>query len=126
MNAAQARAVLDAAVAQADGTPMSVAVVDAAGDLMAFLRMDGAHLGTIEIAIAKARCAARFRRPTRRFAEAFVAGGGALASLPGVTPFSGGVPLLEAGVVVGGVGASGASPDQDERVATAGASSGRI
>ncbi|MBV9786420.1 MAG: heme-binding protein [Acidisphaera sp.] len=117
------RSALDAAEAQARimRTPMSIAVVDGAGHLQLFVRMDGVHLGTIDVAIRKARCSVHFRRPTRAFAEALAAGAAALATLPEVVPFAGGVPLLANGVLVGAIGVSGASPDRDEQVAIAGA-----
>lgn len=120
---AQAQAVLDAAeaAARARSQAFSIAVLDDGGVLLGFRRMDGIHPGTAKVAIAKARTAASFRRPTRRFAEGVASGNMALLSLPGVVMLDGGVPLLLDGQVAGAVGVSGASPQEDDAIAEAGA-----
>jgi glc operon protein GlcG len=100
---------------------LSIAVVDEAGLLLHFARMDGVHAGTCDVAIAKARTAALFRKPTKIFADALASGGQAILALPNMLPFAGGVPLSWEGAVVGAIGVSGASPDQDAQVAAAGA-----
>ena len=118
------RVVLDEAEvrARALGLVLSIAIVDHGGHLLLFSRMDGVHLGTIDVAIAKARCALQFKRSTRKFAEALAGGSIALTTISGVIPFPGGIPLAAGGSVVGAIGVSGAAPDHDEEVAAAGAS----
>jgi uncharacterized protein GlcG (DUF336 family) len=104
------------------GVPECIAVVDAAGELLAFSRMDDARPGSIEIAIVKARSAARRRRATAD------EGGGdgfthvrlALASQLNVTGIGGGLPIVVDGQVVGGVGVSSGTSDEDTQVAQAG------
>ena len=118
-----AQRALDAAVAEArrQGWAVSIAVVDAAGELVAFLRMDGAPYSSIDVARAKARTAARFRRPTRGLDSALSAGRLAILGLEGATPVEGGVPIVVGGDVVGAVGVSGVTSPQDAQVAQAGA-----
>lgn len=101
---------------------LSIAVVDDAGLLLHFARMDGVHAGTCEVAIAKGKTAALFRKPTKVFAEALANGSQSMLALPNMLPFAGGVPLFFDDAVVGAIGVSGASPDMDEYVANAGAS----
>ena len=127
LTAAGAEAVLKTAEARAleNRAAMTIAVVDAAGMLMAFLRMDGAPGITVEWTLEKASTAAAFGAPTHVLAEG-VEGSPALASsmisLPRVNLVVGGYPLMSDGGVVGGVGAGGGTPEQDRAVAEAGAS----
>lgn len=107
--------------AQRQGWAVSIAVVDAAGELVAFLRMDGAPYSSIDVSRAKARSAARFRRPTRVHDSTLTAGRLAILGLEGATPVEGGVPIEVDGVVVGAVGVSGVTSPQDAQVAQAGA-----
>ena len=118
-----AQRALAAAVAEArqQGWAVSIAVVDAAGELVAFLRMDGAPYSSIDVSRAKARTAARFRRPTRGLDSALTAGRLAILGLEGATPVEGGVPIVVGGEVVGAVGVSGVTSAQDAQVAQAGA-----
>jgi glc operon protein GlcG len=104
------------------GVPECIAVVDAGGDLLAFSRMDGARPGSIEIAITKARSAARRLRPTADEAGGDVALGMrlSLASRLNVTGIGGGLPIVVDGQVVGGMGASSGSSDEDTQVVQAG------
>jgi uncharacterized protein GlcG (DUF336 family) len=108
--------------AVAIGVPQCIAVVDAGGELLAFSRMDGARPASIEIAITKARSAARRRRPSADEAGGDVAQGTrlALASHLNVTGIPGGLPIVVDGQVVGGVGVSSGTSDEDVVVATAG------
>lgn len=105
--------------AAAHGWQVAAAVVDPAGDLVAFLRTDHVQRGSIDVAIEKARTSARFKRPTRAFEER-VAGSPSILGLPGVLPVDGGLPLLQEGLIVGAVGVSGALPSQDGECADAG------
>jgi len=118
------RRILDAALARARELELklSVAVVDEGGHLLAFARMDDVHAATVEVAQAKARSAALFKRPTAVFQEGVAKGGIGLLTMPEVVPYEGGVPLTVDGHVIGAVGASGSSPDKDGAVSTAGAS----
>ena len=120
-----ANAAVTAAVRQADalGIRVNVAVVDTGGNLMAFLRMPGAFLHSIDIAIDKAYTAASFGFPTSRWGA--VLGDDELLRLglnqrPRLVLFGGGLPIVEAGARIGGIGVSGGSAEQDERCAAAG------
>lgn len=115
-------AVLAAALREAgeQGLSLSVAIVDDSGTLNRFLRMDGVHAGTVEVAIAKARSAALFRRPGRDFAEMAVSGQQAFLHLPNLLALDGGEPLLGGDELVGAIGVSGATQDADGAVARAG------
>jgi glc operon protein GlcG len=119
-----ARQMLTACEAKARelGLSLTIAVVDDGGHPIALARMDGIHAATVEIAIAKARSAVLFKRPTAKFGEAMAGGAIGLLALPNVVPFAGGLPLLAGPALVGGIGASGAAAHQDEEVAQAGAS----
>ena len=124
---ASARAVTDAALQQAEriGVPMNIAVVDAGANLVAFVRMDEAWLGSIDIAQDKAFTARAFDMTTKELAKMSQPGEplfGITASNEGrVVIFAGGVPLKADGHVIGAVGVSGGRPDQDHEVAKAGA-----
>ena len=113
MNAAEAEAVRN-------GWRVSMAIVDAHGDLLAFRRLDGAHLGSIDISQGKARTAARLRRSTKALADALAAGNLAFLSVDGITALQGGLPIEVDGVVIGAVGVSGVTSVQDEQIAAAG------
>jgi glc operon protein GlcG len=117
-----ARRVAAAALAEAErnGWTVAVAVVDGAGDLVLFERMERTQAGSVEVAQQKARCAARFKRPTKEWEEALSGGRAAVLGIPGVLPLEGGVPLLDrAGAIVGAVGVSGALSGQDGQCAEA-------
>ena len=103
---------------------MAVAVVDTGGYLVYFEKMQDAQTGSVELAIEKAKTAALFRRPTKTFQDNVAAGGEGLRllRLTGAIPIDGGVPMIVGGKLIGAVGASGGSSDQDGRVAQAGAS----
>lgn len=98
---------------------LAIAVVDPHGFLVHFVRMDDTQTAGPAIAIEKARTAAMFRRASRVFEEG-LAKRPAYLGLPGATPVTGGVPIIVDGMIVGGVGASGASSDEDEQAAIAG------
>jgi glc operon protein GlcG len=124
VNAAGAKVALAAAEkAAADkGVKLSLAVVDPAGNLVAFLRMDGAPLTTIEAAAGKARTAAYFGAPSKMFEDILHKGATSILAFDKLTPSQGGVPIIVDGVAIGAVGGSGASGDDDEAAAQAGAS----
>ena len=120
-----AKTVAAAAVAEAqkNGWTMAVAVVDTAGELVYFEKMDDTQIGSINIAIAKARSAVWFKRTTKVLQEVLAAGGDGLRVLgmQGAVPIEGGIPLTVGGKIVGAIGASGGAPQQDGVAATAGA-----
>ena len=101
---------------------IAVAVVDTHGLLIYFERMEDTQTASSRIAIKKAKAAATYRRTTRAFAEAIAKGGPAVMTLPGVVASPGGNPVLVDGKVIGAVGVSGVTGDQDEQCAKAGIS----
>jgi glc operon protein GlcG len=125
ITADQAKTVAAAAVAEArkNQWTMAVAIVDPAGDLVYFEKMDNTQVGSIDVAIAKARSSARFKRPTKAFQDALAAGGEGwrILSLEGATAVEGGLPLIVGGKIIGAVGASGGASPQDGQTAAAGA-----
>jgi uncharacterized protein GlcG (DUF336 family) len=84
--------------------------------------MENTQTASFDIAIMKARAAATYRRPTRAFVDAIAKGGPAIMTLPGVVASPGGLPLVVGGKVIGAVGASGVTGDQDEQCSKAGVS----
>ncbi|KKL31039.1 ATP:cob(I)alamin adenosyltransferase [Burkholderia contaminans FFH2055] len=106
------------------GVRVNVAVVDAAGLLAAFVRMPGAPLHSIDIAIDKAYTAASFGLPTGAWHDALAAHSAAvrqgLVLRPRFVAFGGGLPIVDDGALIGGIGVSGGSETQDERCARAG------
>lgn len=101
---------------------MNIAVVDTHGDLVHFSRMDGAHLAGISVSQGKARTAARFRRETRVFYDAFESGHPYVATLdPTIVAAPGGWPVVEGGKLIGAIGCAGGTADQDAAACKAGA-----
>jgi len=120
----RAEAVIHAAVAAAKkrNWKMNVAVADSGGNLVAFQRMDGAMLASIQIAEHKARAAVTFRRPTKVFEDGVnLMHLNYLLVFDGVIASRGGIPLIEHGVIIGAIGCSGGTDSQDEVVSEAGA-----
>lgn len=124
ISADSAKKLAAAAIAEArkNNWAMAVAVVDTGGYLVYFERMQDTQLGSVEVAIEKAKSAALFRRPTKSFQDTLAAGGAGLRllGLTGAIPVEGGIPIIVDGKLVGAVGASGGSSDQDGRTAQAG------
>ena len=120
-----AKKIAAAAIAEArkNNWAMAVAIVDTGGYLVYFERMADTQLGSVEVSIEKAKSAALFRRPTKSFQDTLAAGGEGLRMLrlEGAVPVEGGIPLIVDGKIIGAVGASGGSSDQDGRTAQAGA-----
>ncbi len=123
-----ARRIIAAAEQEANkiGQPMNIAVADAGGNLVAHVRMDNAWIGSIDISIKKAYTSRAFDIATKDLAEHSQSGNqffGIHASNNGkVMIFAGGIPLKKDGRVVGAIGVSGGSGEQDHQVAEAGAS----
>jgi len=124
---ADARSLIAAAEKKAIeiGQPMNIAVVDAGGNLIAHVRMDGAWIGSVDISINKAFTSRAFDISTRDLAKHAQPGGqfyGIHVSNSGrIMIFAGGIPLKREGRVVGAIGVSGGSGEQDQAVAEAGA-----
>jgi len=97
-----------------------ISIVDDGGHLVYFERMDGVQTGSIQVAIRKAQAAAAFKRPTKLFEEAVAEGRTVLIALPGGMPFEGGVPINIEDQVIGAVGISGVTAQQDGMIAQAG------
>jgi glc operon protein GlcG len=102
---------------------MAVAIVDTAGNLVYFEKMDGTQVASSTIAVDKARSAAQFKRSTKALQDALAAGGEGLRilALSGAVPVEGGLPLMAGGKIVGAIGVSGGTSAQDGQCAAAGA-----
>jgi glc operon protein GlcG len=125
VDAAKKAAAPAIAEAHKNNWTVAVAIVDTAGNLVYYEKMDGTQLGSANIAIAKARCAALFKRPTKAFQDALAGGGAGLRvlGLEGVVPVEGGIPIVMDGKIVGAIGVSGDTSDHDGECAKAGADS---
>jgi glc operon protein GlcG len=115
------------AKAKQEGWKMNIAVMDDGANLVAFERMDGAYLGSIQVAQHKAATSANFPFSTRQFSELAFGKEGkpgivpGIANYPGIVTFAGGLPIMTANKVqIGGIGVSGGTSDQDEQCAQAG------
>lgn len=120
----QAKAILQAAEAEAEHQrwPVAIVIADASGDVVLALKRDQTQHSSLSIATGKALTAVNFRRPTKMFQDGIAAGGEGLRFLavPGITPLEGGFPLVLNGQIVGGIGVSGVLSHQDAQVARAG------
>jgi len=114
-----------AAAAEAEaakrGSTVVIAVVDDGGHLVLLERLDDTQVASVEVAIGKARTAAIFRRPSKVFEDQIRDGRVAALALPGATPLQGGLPIIVDGKVIGAIGVSGNTPQEDEDIAKAGA-----
>lgn len=120
--AAQALITAGMAKAQEIGVPMTIIVVDESGVLKAMVRMDGNSLASVDLVQQKAYTASAFRAPTHILAQRFGADPVRLASVtnsPRFTLLGGGYPIMHGNAVVGGIGAGGGTPEQDQTVAEA-------
>ena len=124
INYEQARKTVAAAIAEArrQNLPMAVAVVDNSGMLVAFERMDNTQTASTAVSQDKAASAAMYRRPTKVFQDVLAAGGVGMRvlTLRGANAVEGGLPLFVDGKIVGGLGVSGGTSEQDGVVAKAG------
>ena len=119
---AQAAIAAAAAEAKKHDWKLNIAVVDSGGNLVAFERMDGAQLASIQIAEHKARAAVTFRRETKAWENAIQTDNRPyVMTLDGVIGSRGGIPLVQGGRLVGGIGCSGGTGSQDEVACKAGA-----
>ena len=119
----RAAAAIAAAIAEAKkhDWKLNVAVVDSGGNLVAFQRMDGAQLASIQVSEHKARTAATFRRETKAFENAVQQSNNYVLTLDGVIASRGGIPLVEGGKLIGAIGCSGGTSSQDEAACKVGA-----
>ena len=124
VNMEQARKLVAAAEAEAKkiAIPMAIAIVDNAGHLVMFSKMDNTQTASIFVAQDKAVSSATYRRPTKVFQDGLAAGGVGLRilQLRGASAVDGGIPITVDGKIVGGIGVSGGTVDQDFQVAKAG------
>src|SRR5215831_7522364 len=123
VEAAKKVAALAVAEAKKNNWAMAISIVDTAGNLVYFEKMDGTQTGSVKVSMDKARSAALFKRPTKAFQDILAAGGVGLRilALDGAVPVDGGVPIIADGKFVGAIGASGGTSDQDGQTARAGA-----
>jgi glc operon protein GlcG len=120
----QAKQLMAAAEAEAKkrNWKMNIAIVDTNGELVQFERMEGAQIASVTISVNKARTAARYRRESRAFYNAFEAGHSYVGTLdPTLVASAGGFPLVENGKLIGGIGCSGGTGDQDALICKIGA-----
>src|SRR6202166_2044483 len=120
----RAKQVMAAAEAEAKrrNWKMNIAVVDTNGELVHFERMEGAQIGGVGISLGKARTSARFRRESRAFYNAYETGHAYTGTLdPTLVASPGGFPLVEGGKLIGAVGCSGGTGDQDAAICKVGA-----
>jgi uncharacterized protein GlcG (DUF336 family) len=106
--------------AKARHAAVVIAIVDAGGHLVLLERLDDTQVASVDVGIGKARTAAIFRRPSKEFEDQIKNGRVAALALPGATPLQGGLPITWDGEVVGAIGVSGNTPQQDEDIARAG------
>lgn len=119
LSAARKLLALGLDLAAARELQLAIALTDRSGTLLAFARMDGAALVTVDVAIGKARTAALIKVPSKLFEDMINSGKPSMATTPGLVPLEGGMPIsLSGGEVVGAVGVSGSSGDVDQETAT--------
>lgn len=99
---------------------VAVAIVDTHGFLVYFEKLDDTQTASVQVAIDKARSAAIYRRPTRAFEDVVTKGRVGVLTLSGMSAVTGGLPIMSGGKVIGAIGTSGVTSDQDEQVSKAG------
>jgi glc operon protein GlcG len=122
LNLAAARSMIAACEVKAGvaGKPVSIAVLDEGGHLIAFDRMDGARWATVEAAQGKAHTALMMGKPSGELADQLAGGAVQILAIPGVMPMRGGIPIWADGSLIGGIGVGGSLPSEDEGCARAG------
>ena len=121
LDAAKKIAAAAEAEARRRGATVVIAVVDDGGYLLVLERLDDTQVASVDVGIAKAKTAAIFRRPSKVFEDQVKNGRVAALALPGAVALQGGVPIIIDGKVVGAIGVSGNSPQEDEDIAKVGA-----
>jgi glc operon protein GlcG len=124
LNLAVAKRIVAAAEQEAmkNSLAMFITVVDDGGTIIYLERLDDAQIGSQEVSIEKAETALKFKRPSKAFEDLVTSGRTALLKLPGALPVEGGIPLMADGKVIGAIGVSGGTSQQDAQVAQAGVS----
>ena len=97
-----------------------IAILDEGGNLIYLQRMDETQIGSVDVAQQKAQSAVKFKRPTKVFEDAVAGGRHAILRLPGALPVEGGLPITVDGRVIGAIGVSGVTSQQDGQIAKAG------
>lgn len=122
LQAAKAAMVAAEDEARKNGWPVAIAIVDSSAKLVMFSKLDNTQHGSVEIAIGKAETAVNLRRPTKALQDGIAQGGAnlRLLAVPGLMPLEGGIPIVADGKIIGGIGVSGVTSQQDAEVATAG------
>ena len=119
-----------AAAAEAEakkrGATVVIAIVDDGGHLLLLERLDDTQVASVEVGIGKARTAAIFRRPSKVFEDQVRDGRVAALALPGATPLQDGIPIEFEGKIIGAIGVSGNTPQEDEDIAKVGAASAAV
>ena len=117
-----AKAIAAAAEAEAVKNKWNVVItiLDESGSPIYLQRMDGTQLGSVDVAIQKAKSAFLFKRPTKAFEDAVAGGRSVILRLPGAMPVEGGLPIQVDGQVIGAIGVSGVTSQQDGQIAAAG------
>jgi glc operon protein GlcG len=117
-----AKRIADAAEARAmeDDWTVVITIVDSGGHPILLRRIDGTQIGSVEIAIQKATTAVFYKRPTKAFQDGVAAGNTGILNLPNLLPFEGGLPIMYDEAVIGGIGVSGVTAEQDGIIAQAG------
>jgi glc operon protein GlcG len=125
LSLAAAKSIAAAAEAEALKNKWNVVivVVDEGGQMLYLQRMDGTQYGSVDVAIKKARTSSAFKRPTKVFEDAIAGGRNAIIALEGALPLEGGLPLTYQGQIVGAIGVSGVTSQQDGQIAKAGVES---
>jgi uncharacterized protein GlcG (DUF336 family) len=103
-----------------NGWNVCIAIVDPAGLLIYFQKLDDTQLGSVEVSQAKARCAALYKRPSKAIADVVAGGNIGMMGLPGAVAVEGGLPLFVDGQIIGAIGISGVMSNQDGIIAKAG------
>ncbi|MBI3207904.1 MAG: heme-binding protein [Candidatus Solibacter usitatus] len=123
LNLAVAKQIAAASEAEArkNNWNVVICIVDDGANLLYLQRMDETQIGSIDVALEKARTAIKFKRPTKALEDAVAGGRMAVLKLPGALPVEGGLPLTHEGKIIGAIGVSGVLSSQDGQIAQAGA-----
>jgi len=124
INLATAKKIAWAAAKEANRIKINaiIAIVDVGGHLIYLERFDKAQFGSIDVAVHKARCSVAYKRPTKAFEEAVNSGKISLLTLDDICTVEGGLPIIQSGKIVGAIGMSGGTSQEDGQIATSGVS----
>jgi uncharacterized protein GlcG (DUF336 family) len=124
INLATAKKIAWAAAKEANRIKINaiIAIVDAGGHLIYLERFDKAQFGSIDVAVHKARCSVAYKRPTKTFEEAVNSGKISLLTLDDICTVEGALPIIQGGKIVGAIGVSGGTSQEDGQIATSGVS----